>query len=216
MIAQRGDPAMWHAIANSALPIAAICAITLTVLSGLFAGASARAYGIVSGNLDRIETEEAPIFEEPVHAMAASVAEPMFPLRAAGEPFVATEALPAEMHAEAQSVNVISEPVAAAPAEAAPEPVLTVLHIAQPEPVAVHATAPAHDAPRFEAEEHAPEVDAHEPEVKAAAHPAEAHATELRAVEIAAPEAVEEEATPLPAASEMPQVSAEHAPSEAV
>jgi hypothetical protein len=211
MIAQRGDPAMWHAIANSALPIAAICAITLTVLSGLFAGASARAYGIVSGNLDRIETEEAPSFEEPVHAMAALArAEPSFPLRAAEEPFAAVE----PSHAET-SLNVISEPVAAAMPEAAPEPVLTALHIAEPEAPVAMQPAP------FAQEDAQPEghvFDAHEPETKTAAPatiPAELLEPALHAPDTAAPKTAEAEAIPLPAASEIP-ASPEHAPSEAV
>jgi hypothetical protein len=118
MIAQRGDPAMWHAIANSAVPVAAICAITLTVLSGLFAGASARAYGIVSGNLERIAREEVPAFEEPVHTMAAPErVEPGFAFRAAGEPFAARDIAHSETQlVEAQPVLAADAPVEETPA----------------------------------------------------------------------------------------------------
>lgn len=188
MIAQRGDPAVWHAIANSAMPIAAICAITLTVLNGLFAGASARAYGIVSGNLERIETEEPPVFEEPAHAMAAPAhVEPSFAFRAAGEPFAVKEVAPAEApHVEAQLVNVISEPVAEAKAPEQP-------HVAEAAPVVMAAT----EAPVAEV----------------AAPATEAPATEAVSP---APDTAAEEITPLPAASEVPPAAPETAPLEAV
>ena len=55
MIAQRGDPAMWHAFQANAGVIATICAVTLTALNALFAGASAYAYAIVEGGLERAE-----------------------------------------------------------------------------------------------------------------------------------------------------------------
>jgi hypothetical protein len=114
MIAQRGDPAMWHAIANSAMPIAAICAITLTVFSGLFAGASAHAYGVVSGNLERVEVEDAPTYEEPVHAMAASARPELgFAFRTVGEPFVARDIPHEAPQIEPHPLNAVSEPTAA-------------------------------------------------------------------------------------------------------
>jgi hypothetical protein len=192
MIAQRGDPAMWHAIGNSALPIAAICAITLTVLSGLFAGASARAYGIVSDNLERIRADEAPMFEEPAHAMAAPAhVEPGFSSRAAGEPF----AVPEAPRAETALPNVMSEPVAVAAEQPAEEPpVLTALHVAEapPMPEAVNASG---------AETHVAAVVMPEHSAEAAGHET------APAFEIA-------EITPPPAAS-VPPVSPEHAPSAA-
>jgi hypothetical protein len=112
MIAQRGDPAMWQAISNSAAPIAAICAIALTVLNGLFAGASASAYAQVEGTLERGETN----LPEPVHAMAATRRiEPGFFTQGSGEPFAAAAE---SRHADAQPLNVISEPVSTVAAEA--------------------------------------------------------------------------------------------------
>jgi hypothetical protein len=103
MIAQRGDPAMWHAFQASAWAIAAICAITLTALNALFAGASASAYAIVEADLER-ETS----LPEPVHAMASAPRiEPGFFPR--GEAFAI---------AGQQPVNVISEPVSTAASQA--------------------------------------------------------------------------------------------------
>jgi hypothetical protein len=173
MIAQRGDPAMWHAISDSAAAIAAICAIALTIMNGLFAGASASAYAAVESDLERIESSE------PVHAMAATPrVEPGFFPRTGSETFAA-----APMHAEmaAQPANVISEPVSIIAAEA-PLETSDVEHFDVLE-------APAEVAPAGEAVE---DLTAEQGEDTAG------------------------ETTPPPASSEVPPVSPEHAPSEAV
>jgi hypothetical protein len=187
MITQRGDPTMWHAISNSATAIAAICAITLTVVNGLFAGASAHAYGVVSGNLERTETEETLAYDEPVHAIAAPArAEPGFAFRAAGEPLVAKELAPEAPQIEAHPASVISEPGAVTPAE-----------------------MPVVDAPA--PEEH-PAVETPADQQFAEEHPAE---EAILPLEELAP-AENADVTPPPAASEAPPVSPETAPLEAV